>query len=273
MTTIIKQAKLLYNLPRIVHLLAQEKWTWAKTMPGIPHEYIVRGKCRMGEEDFLMIVHAQRDLGKYEVWGKYNFPYLYLDGYKYWTMGDSYENTIILNRQKVFAEFDELENPAQLYYTEEMFQKVACNINKLFPNLPFFEVIGGDCSLASLLNVSPAMYRGCHASKKMNEAFKAKDPHLANRIINCSFEECYHQWRASAEVIVATFGTPNYIMKTYLEMLANHCRKVFLMFYKEGYCPLLYRSMNHYEYSLKDIKELFNGYHCVEYEDYIVVYG
>lgn len=68
MTTIIKQAKPLYNLPRIVHLLEQEKWTWAKTMPGIPHEYIVRGKCQMGKEDFLMIVHAQRDLGKYEVW-------------------------------------------------------------------------------------------------------------------------------------------------------------------------------------------------------------
>lgn len=31
--------------------------------------------------------------------------------------------------------------------------------------------------------------------------------------------------------------------------------------------------MHHYEYSLKDIKELFNGYHCVEYEDYIVLYG
>lgn len=69
-----------YDLSHITLLLSQEKWMWAKTMPGIPHEYIVRGKCRMGEEDFLLIVHAQRDLGKHEVWGKYNFPYLYLDG-------------------------------------------------------------------------------------------------------------------------------------------------------------------------------------------------
>ena len=88
-----------YNLPYIVSLLNQEKWIWAKTMPSIPHEYIVRGKCRMQEEDFLMIVHVQRDFGKHEVWGKYNFPYLYLNGYKYWTMGDTFENTIILNRQ------------------------------------------------------------------------------------------------------------------------------------------------------------------------------
>ena len=63
----------------------------------------------MGEENFLMIVLAQRDLGTNEIWGKYNFPYLYVDGYKYWTMGDTFENTTILNRQKVFSEFDKLD--------------------------------------------------------------------------------------------------------------------------------------------------------------------
>ena len=51
-----------YDLNRIAELLRNEKWTWAKTMPGIPHEYIVRDKCLMGEENFLMIVLAQRDL-------------------------------------------------------------------------------------------------------------------------------------------------------------------------------------------------------------------
>lgn len=265
--------QLSYNLPRIVHLLTQEKWTWAKTMPGIPHEYIVRGKCRMGEEDFLMIVHAQRDLGKYEIWGKYNFPYLYLDGYKYWTMGDTFENTIILNRQKVFAEFDELENPVQSHFTEEMLRRVAHNIYNLFPNQPIFEVICDDGSLACLLNVIPTKYRGCHASKKMAEAFKNKNPHLANRFVCRSFEECYHQWSMSEEVIVAAFGSPNYIMKPYLEMLANHHRRLFLMFYKEGYCPSVYKSMHHYGYSLAVIKNIFCEYHCIEYQNYITVFG
>ena len=37
-----------YDLNRIAELLRNEKWTWAKTMPGIPHEYIVRDKCLMG---------------------------------------------------------------------------------------------------------------------------------------------------------------------------------------------------------------------------------
>lgn len=269
MTTALKD----YDLSHITHLLSREKWIWAKTMPGIPHEYIVRGQCRMGEEDFLMIVHAQRDLGKHEVWGKYNFPYLYLDGYKYWTMGDTFENTIILNRQKVFAEFDELENPAQPFYTEEILGRVAHNINNLFPKLPIFEVMNGDGSLVSLLNVPPEMYRGCHASKKMADVFKVKNPHLVNRFICRSFEECYHQWYSSDEVIVAAFGSPNYIMRPYLNMLAEHRRKVFLMFYKEGYCHPAYRSMHHYVYSLEDIHSIFHRYHVTRYDNYIVVYG
>ena len=81
-----------YDLNRIAELLRNEKWTWAKTMPGIPHEYIVRDKCLMGEENFLMIVLAQRDLGTNEIWGKYHFPYLYVDGYKYWTMVDTFKS-------------------------------------------------------------------------------------------------------------------------------------------------------------------------------------
>jgi hypothetical protein len=33
-----------------------------------------------------------------------------MDGYKYWTMGDPIPDTIILNRQKVFSEFDTLSD-------------------------------------------------------------------------------------------------------------------------------------------------------------------
>ncbi len=60
----------------------------------VPHEYIVRGKCGLTDEDFLYLVIAQREYGIHEQWHKYNFPYLYLDGYKYWTMGDALEETL-----------------------------------------------------------------------------------------------------------------------------------------------------------------------------------
>lgn len=90
-----------YDLDSISRCLDRCTWTYAKTMPQAPHEYIVRGKCALTDEEFLYIVHAQRDLGIHEVWGSYNFPYLYVGDYKYWTMGDTFDNTIILNRQNV----------------------------------------------------------------------------------------------------------------------------------------------------------------------------
>ena len=62
---------------------------------------IVRRKCPLSDEDFVYFVNMQREHGGKEQWGKYNFPYLYIDDYKYWTMGAPIEETIIINRAKV----------------------------------------------------------------------------------------------------------------------------------------------------------------------------
>ena len=70
------------ELNTLAELFRAERWTWAKTMSGIPHEYIVRGRCRMSNAKFEQVVRWQREYGTHEVWGKYNFPYLYVDGYK-----------------------------------------------------------------------------------------------------------------------------------------------------------------------------------------------
>lgn len=86
------------NYDRLREMVARCRWTFAKTMPWCPHEYIVRGKCPLSEDEFLYFVDMQRRFGIPERWGPYNHPYLHIDGYKYWTMGDTYENTIIINR-------------------------------------------------------------------------------------------------------------------------------------------------------------------------------
>lgn len=89
------------NYDKLREMTARCQWTFAKTMPWAPHEYIVRGKCPLSNEEFDYLVNMQRNFGKEERWGKYNFPYLYIDGYKYWTMGEPVEVTIIINRAKV----------------------------------------------------------------------------------------------------------------------------------------------------------------------------
>jgi len=76
----------------------QEKWTYAKTMPEWPHEYIVRE--RVDEALFAKLVKHIRANG-YE--GKFyskSITYYDEDDMVYWTMGAPIEETIIINRCK-----------------------------------------------------------------------------------------------------------------------------------------------------------------------------
>ena len=81
--------------------IARNNWTFAKTMPKIPHFYIVRNRCTLSGEEFDRFVRLQRDFGTPMRWGKYTFPYLIIDGWKYWTMGAPIEETIIINRAEI----------------------------------------------------------------------------------------------------------------------------------------------------------------------------
>lgn len=90
-----------FNYNKLREMIARCELTFAKTMPWCPHEYIVRGKCPLTKEEFLYFIDMQRKHGVKERWGKYNNSYLYIYGYKYWTMGAPVEETIIMNRAKV----------------------------------------------------------------------------------------------------------------------------------------------------------------------------
>ena len=75
-------------------------WTYAKTMPECPHEYIVRGKTADSETYFAMF----RAIEEHGVWREWNgSPQQYLhpgDGYYYWKMTDIIEESIIINRAR-----------------------------------------------------------------------------------------------------------------------------------------------------------------------------
>ena len=81
-------------------MITRCEWTFAKTMPFAPHEYIVKERCPLSAEEFEYFVNMQREHGIREKWGKHNNPYLYIDDYKYWTMGAPLEDTTVINRAK-----------------------------------------------------------------------------------------------------------------------------------------------------------------------------
>lgn len=72
------------------------EWTYAKTMPEWPHEYIVRD--RVDENLFEQLVRHIRANGFEEAFYQEIFIYFVDNGLRYWTMGDPIEETTIINR-------------------------------------------------------------------------------------------------------------------------------------------------------------------------------
>ena len=74
----------------------RERWTFAKTMPDWPHEYLVRD--RVDEGLFVRLVEHIRAYGYEGHFYLKTIIYCEEAGMVYWTMGAPLEETIIVNR-------------------------------------------------------------------------------------------------------------------------------------------------------------------------------
>lgn len=88
--------------------IASQSWTFAKTMPTNPHEYVVKGR---GNDPrlFEAFCHFILRTGERRVWGRGRYRKVYVyhrakDGKLYWTMGWPFDESTILNR--VYPEND-----------------------------------------------------------------------------------------------------------------------------------------------------------------------
>ena len=73
-----------------------EQWTFAKTMPEWPHEYLVRD--RVDTQLFESLVRHIREHGLEGRFYRRVLTYFAEDGLLYWTMGEPIEETTIINR-------------------------------------------------------------------------------------------------------------------------------------------------------------------------------
>jgi hypothetical protein len=78
--------------------IGSTQWTFAKTMPEWPHEYIVRG--RVDGDLFVRLVRHIREHGYEGKFYRKNITYYDAGGMVYWTMGAPLEETVIVNRCK-----------------------------------------------------------------------------------------------------------------------------------------------------------------------------
>lgn len=85
----------------VVAELERQVWTYAKSMPWVPHEYVVRHKWDSGL-DWEAVVQFMRDHGRPMTWGrKPPKPYFDAGEWRYFTMGSPLSETTVINRERI----------------------------------------------------------------------------------------------------------------------------------------------------------------------------
>lgn len=203
--------------------------------------------------------------------GKYNFPYLYLDGYKYWTMGDPFETTWILNRQKVFNEFDFLEWPIPRIYNNQEMDVMAKSIMATFKGKKIFEAGIGNGDFVSFTNIKPEMYYGVDPSKNAVRLFREKTNGFYRRCSTMSFEEAIKKWLSADSVVIALFGTASYFMHQYLRKLGESGLDYCMMFFRDGYLPVQYKDTHPFTFDKTQIRSMFPNCNIYNHKNYLTI--
>jgi hypothetical protein len=72
------------------------RWTFAKTMPQNPHEWLARKA--VPDADFVAAVLFIRANGYTKMFGRKGYVCFNLGPHRYWTMGNPMSDTTIINR-------------------------------------------------------------------------------------------------------------------------------------------------------------------------------
>lgn len=85
----------------VEEFIASAPWTFAKSMPSMPHEYVVSGKVPDGAAFDAFVVHIKEHGFKASWRGRPN-TYLEIDGWRYWVMPGRGDPTVtIINRERL----------------------------------------------------------------------------------------------------------------------------------------------------------------------------
>jgi hypothetical protein len=71
---------------QVLEFIAAQAWTYSKSYPRNPHDYVVKEFCAMPEL-WDGVVQYIREYGQRERFYRAQYMYLYIGEWKYWTMG------------------------------------------------------------------------------------------------------------------------------------------------------------------------------------------
>ena len=84
----------------VIEFLLSHDWTFAKSMPTIPHWYIVKNRSSNYKAFEAVVDFIQRN-GTPKRFGKVTYKYFVHGGFQYWTMGYPPNETTIINRAEI----------------------------------------------------------------------------------------------------------------------------------------------------------------------------
>jgi len=100
------------TLISICAVIESLSFRFARTMPEIPHEYVVRGP--ENEAAYVALFNAIMEHGVYERWAGRHKRYLYPgDGWKYWAMTVELQESRIINRMRIEDDLERLRREGQ----------------------------------------------------------------------------------------------------------------------------------------------------------------
>lgn len=262
-------------IQRFYDLVNENAWTFAKSMKYIPHWYVVRDRFK-NDEDFVFMVEYIRQYGVKEKFGKREFIYFYLNGFKYWTMGhpinlDGKPHTIIINRAKytiVPNDYDIIANVYGKLFSQQKYKDEDKELFKLITPHIHGSVMDIGCGGGVSLDYIPEFgvgYHGCDSSIKMLEELKKKDDGLIH-LSHDYFRNIYYQ---KFDLILALYGTASYFTDADVRRVTESLSeggKYFLMTYLPGIIPVTHKvfGMPYYENNVKmpfgSIETVFGDY-------------
>lgn len=248
------------------------EWTFAKTMPDTPHEYVVLGRTEgMTEEDYARAGYVIRAFGKP---GKfYQYTNVYLEdpehGVKYWFMdGDPpnlpYDATLI-NRAPIEQVYGRQDAPNTVSGVETIYDSIGptydgdwCSPSDLEENERVRElivehfgahaptVLDVGCGTGLLLDMkitAPSLYTGFDPSQAMLNQFVMKHPEV-KRVYPMTARQFLDRMKPeprSYELVIAMFGVASYLEPRDVEELARLASsQVILMNYDAEWFPDYY---------------------------------
>lgn len=241
-------------IQRFHDLVESAKWTFAKTQPYNPHEYMLR-KNFQDDKDFVWMVEYIRKYGVEEEWkaGR-KFTYLYLNGWQYWTMGAPINlngewHTILINRAKYNAPvsvYDPISKDYEKYFSMEEYKKEDDKLFRLIrPSSISGRVLDIGSGTGLFLDhvlIHKDKYTGVDSSRGMLDVLKSKYPDY--KVIHDYFGRVY---AGKFDNIFALYGTASYLSQREIDLIQemlNPGGKYFLMFYKYRYYPITHEVFN-----------------------------